>query len=271
MKKGLFLSTILHIFVFFIAYLGVPSWLKPDPEIKILKVQLVSAKNVKKVEKKNVEKKNTQQSAAPAQPKKKKKKKVEKKPKHKTKAIPPKKSKKKKAIKKKKPEKAKQKKVKETKSISRPNKLDKTKNKKTVVKHKDTKKKTANKQDDFLKTLDFIKDLKKDSQIAHKQDDIDDVPTTLTNEDYSNIAILKKHIEKNWFRPPGIKDLDKLNIMIEVSINRDGTIDDLELVKSSGQRFFDNSLLRAVRKSVPLPVPTDRYDVFRIIELHFNG
>jgi colicin import membrane protein len=247
-----------------------PDWMIPEPDVRILKVQLVTAKNVKQAKKK-VEKKNTQQSSAPAQPKKKKKKQVKKKPKHKTKVITPKNLKKKKQIKKEQPKKAPQKKIEENKSIARPEKLDKTKNKKTVIKDKSAPKKTASQEDDFLKTLDFIKDLKTEGQIAHKQDDIDDTPKTLTNDDYTSIAILKKHIEKNWFRPPGIKDLDKLSIQIEVEINKDGTIEDLQLVKSSGQQFFDNSLLRAVRKSVPLPLPGERYDVFKTIELYFNG
>lgn len=270
MKRSLFASVILHIFVISFAWLGLPDWMIPEPDIKVIKVQLVTAKKIKKAEKK-VEKKHTQQSSAPAQPKKKKKKKVKKKPKHETKVVTPKNLKKKKVIKKKEPKKEKQKKVEENKSIARPDKLDKTKNKKTIVKDKSAPKKVAKKEDDFLKTLDFIKDLQKDGQIAHKEDEVDDTPKTLTNEDYTSIAILKKHIEKNWFRPPGIKDLDKLSIQIEVEINKDGTIEDLQLVKSSGQQFFDNSLLRAVRKSVPLPLPGERYDVFKIIELHFNG
>jgi colicin import membrane protein len=253
------------------AWLGLPSWMIPEPDIKVIKVQLVTAKNVKQAPKKT-EKKHTQQSAAPAQPKKKQKPKIKREPKHETKMVTPKDLKKKQVVKKEEPKKAQQKQEEENKAIARPEKLDKTKNKKTIVKDKNAEKKVAKVEDDFLKTLDFIKDLKQeDSKIAHKQDDVEDEPQTLTSEDYTSIAILKKHIEKNWFRPPGIKDLDKLSIQIEVEINRDGTIEDLQLVKSSGQQFFDNSLLRAVRKSVPLPLPGERYNVFRIIELHFNG
>lgn len=233
---------------------------------------MVTAKNVKKVEKKKVEKTNTQQSAAPARPEKKKKPEIKRKPKHETKVISQK-SKKKTQIKEEKKELAPQKKVEEEKSIARPDKLDKTKNKKNVVKHEEAEKKVAKQEDDFLKTLDFIKDLEQQetAQVAHKQADEDSAPTTLTSEDYASIAIIKKHIEKNWYRTPGTKNLEELSVYIEIAVNRDGTIDDLQLVKSSGLTFFDNSLLRAVRKSVPLPVPGDRYDVFKVIELHFNG
>ena len=59
--------------------------------------------------------------------------------------------------------------------------------------------------------------------------------------------------------------------MLKLKLNRDGTLSSMEVVESSGSVSLDNSLKRAVRKAAPLPIPSDKYDTFKEIELYWNG
>ena len=46
---------------------------------------------------------------------------------------------------------------------------------------------------------------------------------------------------------------DNLEAIIDVKILRDGTVSRLEIEKSSGNRYFDQSAVKAVRKASPFP------------------
>ncbi len=45
---------------------------------------------------------------------------------------------------------------------------------------------------------------------------------------------------------------------IRIKIEKDGKVTDVKMEKSSGNRFFDESVLRAIGKASPLPVPPDK-------------
>lgn len=150
----------------------------------------------------------------------------------------------------------------------RPDKLDKTPGDRKVVKSDDKKAEVVSNSDDFLKALDFVKGLQ--SATSSTEDGGQDTDTLIVVEN-AEVAAIKAHIEQNWYRPPGLKDSDKLAARVKVRISRDGTIESLELLESSGQEFYDNSLLRAVRKSVPFPLPPEKYEKFKVLDLHFKG
>lgn len=63
---------------------------------------------------------------------------------------------------------------------------------------------------------------------------------------------VKETISRNWVFSEAIK-AQGLETRLMVVINRDGSIVDLRIVKTSGNAIFDESALRAVRKSAPLP------------------
>lgn len=291
MRRGLFGSLCLHGILLLCVLYNLPSLFNFNPPEKPIQVRLVAAPNPKASEASGKPKEVfTQQSAAPAEPPKPQPKpepvpekvKPEPKPKPTPKKEAPKvvkKEEKKEPPKKeeKKPEPKKE--VAEKKPDIMPEKLDKTKDKKNIVKKEDAKptpKKPA--EDDFLKALSFIEDLKKEqdkkpdpeqpqenAMIAGEKTE----ETTLTLADQTDIAIIQKHIERNWLKPPGIQGT--YEILLELRMSRDGTVDALRVLKSSGQAFFDNSLIRAVRKSEPLPIPADKYDTFKVVELYWNG
>lgn len=273
MKRGLLISLLLHVFVFFFVFVSVPENFFPKEQVQTISIKLVAAKNVAKTTKKETPKaQNTQQSAAPKAPPKKKEK-----PKPKKKVDPkkpkvvnelPKKNKqakKKVEVAKKEPKKQPEPKKVEKQAEHRPAKLDKTQDKKNVI--KDNAKPKTESTDDFLKALSFIEDLKSEQSAMFEGEETE--KTTINVAEQAELAIIKKHIERNWYKTPGTKFNNAL--LLRLKLNRDGTLASLEVIESSGSPSLDRSLIRAARKAAPLPIPTDKYDLFKEIDLYWNG
>lgn len=266
MRRGLFFSFVVHFVVLAFFLLNVPAFIIPEPQITYVNVKLLTAKDVSKsTEKKKAVK--TQQSQAPSAPPQKTKEEV-KAPKHETKVVSNT-SQKKQQVKEKKKEDKPQPVEKQEKVDTdiRPPKLDKTQDKKKVLSDEKAQPKELQ-EDDFLSALDFIDDLKTDNSGEAEGEEVQE---TLTEADKSEIATLKKVIERNWFRPPGMNKLDKMTVTVLVKLDRDGKVNRMDVTQSSGNVYFDNSLMRAVRRSSPLPIPADKYNLFKTLELRFNG
>lgn len=48
---------------------------------------------------------------------------------------------------------------------------------------------------------------------------------------------------------------EDFEVVISFHINKDGSVDSLRVVRSSGNSFYDNSAMKAIRKASPLPPP----------------
>lgn len=275
MRRGLALSLFMHFCLGIFMLLELPTIVLPEKEIQQINVQLVSipSKAKKDVPAAKPKPVATQQSAAPKYAPKKKKE-VKKEVKHQTKVL--KKSEAKKVVKqqKKKEVEKPQKKAEQSKpekkvSDRRPEKLDKTNNKKSVIKSEDKKAKPKAKvDDDFLSTLDFIDQLETEEKPSMKSDE--DGPPTVYDIDQLEIAKIKKVIQDNWYVTAGANRLSQLEAVVRISLDRDGTIRKVRVMKSSGAGHFDRSLQRAIRKSSPLPIPVDKYEIYKTIELTFR-
>ena len=267
MRRGLLLSFLLHSLLLLFFVFNVPHMIFPEPEITYMNVKLVTSPEAARTPTpKKPKPVKTQQSAAPKEAPKPKQKKVEA-PKHDTKMVDTSKSNLKQQVKKEEPKPQKQEEtiIKEE-PISRPPLLDKTPDKKNLMTEQG-KPASEVKDEDFLQALDFIEDLQ-DKKSALEV--ADDETAAIFDESQNDVAQLKRHIEKNWYRTPGISGLDRMQVVVIIKVNRDGTISSMDVVQSSGRKSFDNSILRAVRKSVPLPIPEGKYDVFRTIQISFN-
>jgi colicin import membrane protein len=66
-------------------------------------------------------------------------------------------------------------------------------------------------------------------------------------------ALIWSRIKSQWALPRGIMQSDNLEAIIDVKILRDGTVSRLEIEKSSGNRYFDQSAVKAVKKASPFP------------------
>lgn len=69
----------------------------------------------------------------------------------------------------------------------------------------------------------------------------------------SNIA---NAISNRWARPPGLTS-EPLATKVRIEISRDGVLQNVSIVKPSGDARFDDSVLTAIRASAPLPVPVN--------------
>jgi TonB family protein len=66
-------------------------------------------------------------------------------------------------------------------------------------------------------------------------------------------AMIWSKIKDQWALPEGILPGDDFEAIVGVRIRRDGTVSDLVFEKPSGNRFFDESVLKAVKKAEPFP------------------
>jgi colicin import membrane protein len=66
-------------------------------------------------------------------------------------------------------------------------------------------------------------------------------------------AMIWSRIKRGWALPQGILPGDVLEAVIDVTILRSGAVAELNFEKRSGNRFFDESVLKAIRKASPFP------------------
>jgi len=82
---------------------------------------------------------------------------------------------------------------------------------------------------------------------------------------------IKQRVKDGWILPerrPG------LTTIIRFAVEADGQVVDVELIEPSGDRAFDQSALRAVKKANPLPPPPSAYReefVTQKVEITFSG
>lgn len=63
-------------------------------------------------------------------------------------------------------------------------------------------------------------------------------------------------VKQNWSVPPSLMTDDNIMAVIDIRIDRSGALEKVAFEKRSGNRFFDESALRAVKKAQPFaPLP----------------
>lgn len=82
--------------------------------------------------------------------------------------------------------------------------------------------------------------------------------------DYSRFIWTR--IKKNWTLPATLMPKSNVETIIEVRILQSGALDHIGFEKRSGNRYFDESALRAVKKSAPFP-PLSGWVTDRSIEM----
>lgn len=162
-------------------------------------------------------------------------------------------------------------------AAERPPVLDKTPREKKVVKNTPDAKVVKN-PEDFLSQLDFVDELAK--QASTKPTPNAQPSTQPAGEgprlqvnlaDGGVVNAVRDQISRNWLIPPGL-DVRGLTVTVLVSLNEAGQLSGIHITRSSGQQFFDNSLLRAIQKAVTegLPIPPADLPNFRELELTFQ-
>lgn len=84
------------------------------------------------------------------------------------------------------------------------------------------------------------------------------------------VVIIKQKVERNWIKPV---QWQGLRCRVRVNLIPGGDVIDVKIVAGSGDALFDSSVEAAVRKALPLPVPSASdplFDRFRELEFVFN-
>lgn len=70
---------------------------------------------------------------------------------------------------------------------------------------------------------------------------------------------LDERIRSNWTVPElALSDSRSLIVQIRITIELHGKVSNVRMEKGSGNPYFDDSVLRAIRKASPLPVPPEQ-------------
>ena len=155
----------------------------------------------------------------------------------------------------------------------RPPTLDKSPKEKKVVKN-DLDAKVVKNPEDFMDSIDnLIKDAKPNTKPAPVKPVTDKAagegPQLQMNlSDQGVNDAIGALVNKNWITQR--YDVKGLSVTVQVKLSPSGDLIGLNIVKSSGDPSFDNSLLRAIRKSVPLPIPTDKMGGYLDFEMAFS-
>jgi len=85
-------------------------------------------------------------------------------------------------------------------------------------------------------------------------------------------ATIWSRIKRLWTIPQGLLPREDIEAVVHAQILRDGTITSIGLEKRSGNRYFDDSALRTVKKASPLPpLPEELRDNSLEIGIRFHS
>ncbi|PZP39142.1 MAG: hypothetical protein DI585_05070 [Pseudomonas fluorescens] len=156
----------------------------------------------------------------------------------------------------------------------RPPVLDKTPREKKVVKN-DLDAKVVKKPEDFLDSIDDFLESDKPSPKpqpvkADTTKQAGEGPQLQLNMSDEGVnSAIGMAVNKNWMITPG-KDLRGLSVTVQIQLSPSGDLMGLRVSESSGDKSFDDTLIRAIRKSIPLPIPADKMGAYADFEMSFS-
>jgi TonB family protein len=157
----------------------------------------------------------------------------------------------------------------------RPPVLDKSPKEKKIVKN-DLDAKVVKNPEDFLDSIDkLLDDTKKTSAKPTPTAKPADKPAGEGPQLQMNLSDqgisdgIGAAVSKNWYFQG--YDTKGLSVEVQVQLAADGTLIGIHIVHSSGNNAFDQSLVRAVKKTDPLPIPADKLDGYREFNMIFDG
>jgi outer membrane biosynthesis protein TonB len=254
---GMILSVLMHLGIFLMLLISFPQCTrKRSPEI-IISVDFLPIKKVTNIENKQV---------SEPKPKEEEKKPIEK---VKPTSVP------KETIEEKKPD---------PKPKTDPVKIGK---KKKIVEKSKPKKKEENKKKKPIKPKNseydaLLKDLMHESKKNEAKDKLVKTPSKgAYNPDLALSMSLKdsikRQIEQQWSPPAGNKDAGKLQVLLNISFNRDASVSNVRVVDISKYnndetyKVAADAAMRAVYKASPLQeLPAERYTAWQNLEFYFD-
>lgn len=166
-----------------------------------------------------------------------------------------------------------EKKINPIEAKERPPTLDKSPKEKKVVKN-DLDAKVVKNPEDFLESMESFLDAKPNTKPTPKAV-VTEKPAGEGEQLQLNLADqgvsdgIGAAVNKNWFFQG--YDMKGMSVTVQVNLSADGqNLTGLQVVQSSGNKAFDDSLIRAVRKSMPLPIPADKMGAYREFNMTFS-
>lgn len=94
----------------------------------------------------------------------------------------------------------------------------------------------------------------------------------------TEVDLLRSRLKRNWSPNHGAPGVERMQVVIRINLNPDGTLArQPEVIEGfdAGQstavfQAFSESAIRAVQKSQPFPLPPEKYQNWREIEINFN-
>ena len=167
----------------------------------------------------------------------------------------------------------------------------KQKIKKTVEKNIDKKpfKRPANKikrKNRSSSSQAILRNLAEANEINQKKDIINQIKESLKNQNQINIIeekkatiseldILRSHVAQCWNVPYSANEMNKI-VKLKIFTNPDGSVVKVEILdlisykKDPIYRAAADSARRAVKDCSPLPLPKNKYDLFKIFTFNFD-
>lgn len=82
---------------------------------------------------------------------------------------------------------------------------------------------------------------------------------------------VRERVQSNWLLPPGLEDRGDLSATVRIALTAGGELaGPPEVVDSNGPGYFNSSVVRAVKKAAPFPMPDGPTQYFQELELHFS-
>ena len=168
----------------------------------------------------------------------------------------------------------------------------KQKIKKTVEKNIDKKpfKRPANKikrKNRSSSSQAILRNLAEANEINQKKDIVNQIKESLKNQNQNlnvteekkatatEIDILRNHVRQCWNAPYAANELNKI-INLKIFTNPDGSVVNVQIIdvafykKDPVYRAAADSARRAVKDCSPLPLPKNKYDLFKIFTFNFD-
>jgi len=168
----------------------------------------------------------------------------------------------------------------------------KQKIKKTVEKNIDKKpfKRPANKikrKNRSSSSQAILRNLAEANDINQKKDIVNQIKESLKNQNQNlnvteekkatatEIDILRNHVRQCWNAPYASNELNKI-INLKIFTNPDGSVVNVQIIdvafykKDPVYRAAADSARRAVKDCSPLPLPKNKYDLFKIFTFNFD-
>jgi len=84
-------------------------------------------------------------------------------------------------------------------------------------------------------------------------------------------SAVRSRIQGSWLVPPGLEDRGDIKATVRISLTADGELAGRpKVVASNGPGYFNSSVVRAVEKAAPFPMPEGPTRYFQKLELNFS-